>query len=216
MIKRYGWTGTILAVDLTNEKISTLPTHDYSTRFLGGLGIGQKLYWDYAPPDISAYDPENPLIFMTGPLAGTAAPAAPRMVVCGRSPCIYPETFTFASLAGFFPAEIKKAGYDGIIVTGRAERPVYIAIKDAAAEIKDASHLWGLTNSKARAHIQEETGKKSRILSIGPGGESTTRIGIIFTDLAGSASMGWLTGSSSGSRDDGGPDGLRGSICIPL
>jgi len=199
MTKRFGWTGTILAVDLTNEKISTLATHDYSDRFLGGLGIGQKLYWDCAPAAMSAYDPANPLIFMTGPLAGTAAPAAPRMVVCGRSPCIHPETFTFASLAGFFPAEIKKAGYDGIIVTGRAARPVYISIQDTAVAIKDAAHLWGLTNSKARAHIQEETGKKARILSIGPGGESRTRIGIIFTDLAGSASMGF--GSVMGSKN---------------
>ncbi len=195
----YGWAGKILKIDLTEHKIETINTADYSDRFLGGLGLGQKLYWDNANPGASAFAPENPLIMMTGPLTGTTAPSAPRLAVCGKSPCIYPETFVNASIAGFFPAEIKKAGFDGIFVTGKSDKPVYINIQDEKAAIKDAGHLWGLTNSKTMDTIKAEVGNKARIISIGPGAETPTRIGIMFTDVAGSASMGF--GSVMGSKN---------------
>lgn len=199
MKKLYGWTGKILDIDLTERKISTLYTEEYSKRFLGGIGIGEKIYWDEGSPELNAFHPINPLILMTGPLAATQAPAAPRIVACGKSPCIYPETFVSASLGGFFPAELKKAGYDGIIIKGRADRSVYLNIENEKIEIRDASHLWGLTNSKTHHTIRNEVGEKVRILSIGPGGENGSRIGIIFTDVAGSGSMGF--GSVMGSKN---------------
>jgi aldehyde:ferredoxin oxidoreductase len=195
----YGWAGKILSVDLTERKISLLNTGDYCDLFLGGLGIGQKIYWDRTPPGIDAFHPANPLILMTGPLAATPAPSAPRLVACGKSPCIYPETFLSASLGGFFSAELKRAGYDGIVIQGKADAPVYISIEDSLIEIKDAKHLWGLTNSKTRQSIQRELGGTPRILSIGPGGENRTRIAIIFTDVGGAGSMGF--GSVMGSKN---------------
>jgi aldehyde:ferredoxin oxidoreductase len=199
MEKMYGWTGRILNIDLNERKISTLHTKEYSERFLGGIGIGEKIYWDDSSPDLNAFDPENPLILMTGPLGATQTPAAPRIVVCGKSPCIYPETFVNASLGGFFPAELKKAGYDGIVIKGRADGPVYLSIENERTEIRDASHLWGLTNNKTHYTIRKEVGEKARILSTGPGGENKTRIGILFTDVAGSGSMGF--GSVMGSKN---------------
>ena len=84
----FGWTGRILKVDLTEWKTTTLPTSDYIARFLGGLGIGEKIYWDESSPDFEAFHPDNPLIFMTGPLAATPAPSASRGVICGKSPCV--------------------------------------------------------------------------------------------------------------------------------
>ncbi len=194
-----GWAGKILSIDLTKRSISSVETAQYGDRFIGGLGIGEKIYWDRAPQGIDAFDPANPLIIMTGPLAGTRALSAPRLVVCGKSPCVYPETFVSASLGGFFAADIKKAGYDGVVVQGKADKPVYISINDDKVEIKDASHLWGLTNGKTREIIQEEFGGKPRILSIGPGAENPTRIGIIFADVGATASMGF--GSVMGSKN---------------
>jgi aldehyde:ferredoxin oxidoreductase len=195
----FGWAGKILQLNLSEGKYSILRTEDYTDRFLGGLGIGEKIYWDESSPELKAFHPNNPLIFMTGPLAATPAPSASRVVVCGKSPCIYPETFVFASLGGFFAAELKKAGYDGIVIKGRADTPVYINIENEKVEIRGASHLWGQINSKTRQIIREEIGGNPRLLSIGPGGENGTRIGTLFSDVASSVSMGF--GSVMGSKN---------------
>jgi len=195
----FGWAGKIISIDLTGRKISLLETTDYSDRFLGGLGIGEKLYWDRALTGIDAFHPANPLILMTGPLAATPVPSAPRVVACGKSPCIYPETFVSASLGGFFAADLKRAGYDGMVIQGKADAPVYISIEDNRIDIKDAQHLWGLTNGKTRQAVKEATGGTPRIMSIGPGGENRTRIGIIFTDAGGAGSMGF--GSVMGAKN---------------
>jgi aldehyde:ferredoxin oxidoreductase len=195
----FGWAGKILKVDLTERKTVILKTSDYIDRFLGGIGIGEKIYWDESSPDSEAFHPDNPLIIMTGPLTATPAPSASRVSVCGKSPCIYPETFVSASMGGFFATELKRAGYDGIVIKGKADRPVYIDIENDRVEIRDAGHLWGLTNSKTRQIIQEALGGRPRLLSIGPGGENGTRLGTIFTDAAGSGSMGF--GSVMGSKN---------------
>jgi len=195
----YGWTGKILAVDLSTQRITTLDTHAYSSKFLGGIGIGQKLYWDSMGGQRTAFDPDSPLILMTGPLAGTGAPAAPRISVSGKSPCIQPETFVHASLGGFFPAALKQAGYDGIVVRGRADHPVYLYITAGKPMLRDARHLWGTGNHETQRRIKQECGKDVRVLSIGPGAESCTRIGVILGDVASSASMGF--GSVMGSKN---------------
>jgi len=184
---------------LSERTVSTLSTQDYSDRFIGGLGIGEKIYWDMCPPESGAFDSDNTLIMMTGPLCGTAAPSAPRLVVCGKSPCTYPERFVSASVAGFFPVELKKAGFDGIVLLGKADRPVYISIADGAVEIRDAGHLWGRTTSITRRRIGDELGTGPRIMTIGPGAENGARIGTLMIDLAGSASMGF--GSVMGSKN---------------
>lgn len=209
----FGWAGKILKVDLTEGKTVILPTADYIDRFLGGIGIGEKIYWDESSPDLEAFHPDNPLIFMTGPLAATPAPSASRVVVCGKSPCIYPETFVFASLGGFFAAELKKAGYDGIVIKGKADKPVYINIENDRVEIRDASHLWGLTNSETRHIIQKELGGNPRLLSIGPGGEHGARIGTVLSDVASNGSMGF--GSVMGSKNLK-AIAVRGSGTIPV
>jgi len=199
MSKRFGWAGKILRIDLTDHRITELQTADYSDRFIGGLGIGEKLYWDESFPATGAFDPQNLLIMMTGPLCGTTAPAASRMAICGKSPCTYPERFVSASIAGFFPAELKKAGFDGMLLKGRADKPVYVHIKNGEVTIRDASHLWGLTNTDVRRIIEQELGPSARIMSIGPGCENRARIGNLIGDLGSSASMGF--GSVMGSKN---------------
>jgi aldehyde:ferredoxin oxidoreductase len=199
MEELFGWVGKILKVDLNEEKTTILQTSDYIDRFIGGIGIGEKIYWDESSPELEAFSPSNPLVFMTGPLAATPAPSTSRIAVCGKSPSIYPETFVHASLGGFFATGLKKAGYDGILIKGKADKPVYINIENDKVEIKDASHLWGSTNSKTHHIIQKEAGGNPRLLSIGPGGENCTRIGTVSGDVTGSASMGF--GSVMGSKN---------------
>ena len=199
MASPYGWTGKILRVDLSTNSITELQTADYRGRFLGGLGIGEKIYWDMTVPETEAFDPANPLILMTGPLCGTTAPAASRMVVCGKSPCTYPERFVSASIAGFFPAELKKAGFDGVIITGKADRPVYAHIADGSATLHDAAHLWGKNNTETRNSIELQLGSSPKIISVGTGCENGARIGNLIGDLGSSASMGF--GSLMGSKN---------------
>jgi aldehyde:ferredoxin oxidoreductase len=213
MSNLFGWVGKILRIDLTERKIVVTPTSDYNERFLGGIGVGEKIYWDESSPNLEAFHPENPLVFMTGPLAVTQTPSASRIAVCGKSPCIYPETFVRASMGGFFAAELKQSGYDGIVVKGRADRPVYVNIENNRVEIRDASHLWGLTNSNTHDIIQKKLGGRLRILSIGPGGENGSRIGIVYGDAASCASFGY--GSVMGSKNLK-AIAVRGSGTIPV
>ncbi|MCP4197324.1 MAG: hypothetical protein GY762_09250 [Proteobacteria bacterium] len=194
-----GWTGNILHIDLTEERITHLPTKEYARRFLGGLGIGEKLYWDESSPGLDALHPDSPLIFMTGPLTASGAPAASRLVVCGKSPVLYPETFASGNMGGFFPTQLKKAGFDGIVVRGKAAKPSYLHIENGEVALRDASPLWGLGNRATRQAIQDAAGLKASILSIGPGGENATRIGVIFSDLASTAALGF--GSVMGSKN---------------
>jgi len=195
----YGWTGKILVVDLSSHTSTHLPTAEYSSRFIGGLGIGEKLYWDMTQPETSSFDPANPLILMTGPLCGTTAPATSRMVVCGKSPCTFPERFVSASIGGGFPAELKKAGFDGVLITGKADRPVYLHIADNRVIIRPAPDLWGMNNTDVRALLTQKHGTTAKILSIGSGGEHHTRIANLSGDLGSSASMGF--GSLMGSKN---------------
>ena len=199
MESQFGWTGKILKINLTEKKISELSTHDYSKLFLGGLGIGEKIYWDETVSETKALDPDNPLIMMTGPLCGTTAPSASRMVVCGKSPMTFPERFVNASISGFFPTELKKAGFDGIVLTGKADKPVCISIEEGEVKLCDAGHLWGLKNSEARKKIAEVFSAEHKVMSIGPGCENNARMGTLLIDLAGSAGMGF--GSVMGSKN---------------
>ena len=195
----YGWAGKIVRVDLNEKRVSTTDIEQYCGDFIGGIGIAEKIYWDEGHSNKDAFHPDNPLIFMTGPLAATGAPAAPRWIVCGKSPLMYPETFYSGSMSGFFGPELKMAGFDGIVVKGKAESPVYISIHDEKVEIKDARHLWGTTNSKVQDAVRNAEGDTAKLLSIGPGAENGSRIGTILTEVAGSGSRGF--GSVMGAKN---------------
>ncbi len=194
----YGYAGKILTVDLTTEKVSHLPTSAYAGRFLGGRGIAAKIYWDMVNPQTKALDPENCLIFITGPLAGFTRFAGCRWQVCGKSPEMEPEYFSYANLGGSWGAWLKYAGYDGLVVTGRAARPVFLYIADGdTVEIKDASHLWGQTTVRTEEILQAELGKDARTLQIGPAGENLVSFATILADdnSSGSSGLGAVMGS---------------------
>ena len=95
MSEHYGYTGKILKVDLSSNQVSDIPTMEYAERFLGGMGMATKIYWDAVSPHTDAFDHANPLIFVTGPLAGFAGVAGSIWQVHGKSPLTIPETFSF-------------------------------------------------------------------------------------------------------------------------
>ena len=169
----YGYAGEILRVDLSTGKISRLNTADYSSRFLGGRGIGAKIYWDETTSGTKAFEPENCLVFTTGPVAGFMRFSGSRWQICGKSPEMEPEAFSYANFGGSWGAWLKYAGYDGLVVTGRAAQPVYIYIgSEGRIEIREASHLWGHTTIETQDMLQAEHGKEARVLSIGPAAEN--------------------------------------------
>ena len=195
----FGCAGKILRVDLSSAVITEQDTMDYAKRFLGGRGIATRIYWEEAGPDISAFDPENPLILMSGSLVATGAQGATRLTVMAKSPMLMPEGFCYANLGGFFPAYLKRAGYDGIVITGRADKPTYLWINDGKAELLDASYLWGKGTYKVHEMLKEKHGKKVRFVTTGVSGENKVRSATMITDHEGSATGGF--GAVMGSKN---------------
>jgi len=194
-----GWSGKILKVDLTSSGIVELDTMDYADRFLGGRGIATRLYWEEVTPEAGALEPENRLILMTGPMGATGVQGASRFEVVGKSPMILPEGFCYGNLGGYFAPFLKKAGYDGVVVSGRADRPSYVLVTDGKAEIRDASSLWGKSVSEVRNALQAEHGKHVHFVTTGPAGENLCRNATLMTDHEGSATGGF--GAVLGSKN---------------
>lgn len=197
MAIEYGYAGKIIKVDLSSGHITLLPTEDYAERFLGGRGIAAKVYWDEVSPDVKALDPENRLIFMTGPLAGFSGLAGSRWQVCGKSPATAPEQFCYSNFGGSWGARLKFAGYDGIVVEGRAEKPVYLFIQDNLAEIRDASDLWGRSTVEVREILKGDLGSSVRVVACGPAGENLVSFASLLADedSSGSSGFGAVMGS---------------------
>jgi len=193
----YGYSGKILRIDLSSKNISSISTSDYSSRFLGGRGIAAKIYWDEVSPAVGALDPENRLLFMTGPLCGFPGLSGSRWVVCGKSPATDPESFTYCNLGGSWGAHLKFAGYDGVVVHGASNKPVYILVEDGKASIQDASHLWGKGNIDTRRVLKEAHGETARVASIGQAGENCIQFSILLAedDASGSGGLASVMGS---------------------
>ena len=194
-----GWMGKILSVDLTNSAISTISTEPYAEKYLGGRGIASRLYWEKVPPEVGAFDPANHLIFMTGPLVGTGTQAATRMSVVGKSPMTFPEGYCYGNIGGFFGAELKRSGFDGIIISGRMDSPVYLWINDDRVELKDASDLWGQGVYKTETSLLAAHGNTARFLTVGIAGENLVRTAVIVGSHESTSSGGF--GAVMGSKN---------------
>jgi len=195
MIPKGGWVGKILRVDLTSRKISEASSYDYVPKFLGGRGLGAKICWDEVPPEVGAFDPENRIIFATGPLQGTLAPTSGRFMVLGKAAQTAPvESFCRSGVGGHWAPELKWAGYDALIVQGKSEKPVYLWITDQKAEILDATRLWGLDTYQTQQMIWKIHGNKTRVMVIGRAGENRSRIACILTDSGDASGQGGFGG----------------------
>jgi len=198
MAGNFGYAGKILRVDLSSGNITTVPTMNYADRFLGGRGIAAKIYWDEVAPVIKALEPNNRLIFITGPLAGVSPGiGAVRWLVCGKSPVTKPEQFSYSNLGGSWGTELKFAGYDGVIIQGKSDKPVYLSIEDGTAELRDGSALWGKSTIETCETIKQQLGNKPKVVAIGPAGEHMAAIATILADndASGSSGFGAVMGS---------------------
>ena len=186
-----GWMGRILRVDLSTGEFETLPTMDYAEKYLGGRGLASRLYWDRVRPGTGAFDPANRLSFMSGPLLAAGAQGCSRMSVSGKSPMAYPEGYCYGSLGGFFPAEVKRAGWDGIVLDGRADAPQYLVVEDRNVSLLDAEHLWGRTAREVGATLEESHGRTARFVTTGPAGENRVRTATLYGSHKGTVSAGF-------------------------
>ena len=175
------YAGKILRINLSNGDISTEPTAKYAREWLGSAGIAIKILYDELKPWVTPYEPANKIIFGTGALMGTPTPGANKMTVSTRGPM----TGGWATGASdtYLGGELKCAGYDLVVVEGKAHGPVYLWIDDDRVEIRNASHLWGKTTWQTLEMIRKELGDDTlHTLSIGPGGENLVRGGCIIHD----------------------------------
>ncbi len=195
-----GWMGKILRVNLTDSTITSIDTKPYADKYLGGRGIGLALYWENVKPETRPFDAENCLIFTVGPIVATGAQGATLTSVVGKSPAAEAEGFCYGNLTGFVGPELKKAGYDGLMITGRAAQPVYILIEDDKVAIKDASNLWGKENGyKTGEYLIQTHGDKTRWIAIGAAGENLikTALALATHDCTVSAGFGAVMGSKN-------------------
>lgn len=179
----YGYTGNILHVDLSAKKhwIENPPENFYRT-YWGGRVLALYYMLKKMKPHIDPLSPDNLLIFAPGVLTGTPAPATSRYTVCAKSPLTGAEGE--AEAGGWWGPELKKAGFDALIIRGASSTPVYLWINDGKIEIKDATHLWGKDTGETQKIIREELADdKVRIAQIGPAGENLVRFANIVNEL---------------------------------
>ena len=171
-----GFEGKMLEVNLANGTTKTsVVDKDVLRKFIGGSGLGAKLMLDRVSPDVDPLSPENTLFILTGPTSGTNSPGGARFTVCAKSPLT--NMFGESSSGGSFAFEMRAAGWDGIIVEGASDKPVYIVISDDKVEVKDASDLWGKNTHQVTDLLKERHGdkKKGSLVSIGVAGENLVR-----------------------------------------
>jgi aldehyde:ferredoxin oxidoreductase len=188
----------ILKIDLSTKEIASTPIDEaIYQKFIGGAGVAARILYPMLNANVDPLSPENPLLFMAGALAGTMAPNFGRHVVCARSPLtgIWGES----NCGGTWGAELKLAGWDGVLLLGASEDWVYISINDEEVQIKDATHLVGKLVSETEEAIKEELGEqKLHTSSIGPAGENLIKYAAILSDdgrAAGRTGMGAVMGS---------------------
>lgn len=180
-----GMNNRILEVNLSRTDNVFSEQHledEILTEFIGGRGLGIKLFVDQYNPNLEPLSTNNPLIFTIGPFTGTSVPTNGRFSLVTKSPLT--DGIFYSNSGGFFGVYMKKCGYDGLIIYGKSERPVYLLLDNNKPSIKDASHLWGKNTEETKSLIQEAEGKSCRTLMIGPGGENLVKFASIMNDAS--------------------------------
>jgi len=185
-----GYAEKILHVDLAREQMTEEPfPEEWKRAYIGGRGLGVRIIGDLVNPDVDPLGAENVLVFATGPVAGSGLPLGSRYDVVAKSPLT--GTLTSANSGGKFGTSMKRAGFDAVVIRGRAERPVYLLLDDGRAEIRDASELWGLTTSETAAAIRNDLSDPgASVACIGPAGERLVRIAGVINETSRAAGRG--------------------------
>jgi aldehyde:ferredoxin oxidoreductase len=183
-----GWAGRTLHVDLSTGRTRTEDTVEKYKDFLGGTGIGYKIMWDEVPPVTRPYDPENKIVFAVGPLAGTGAPCNGRTAITTLWPTCWPKPLVASGhMGGQFAAKLKYAGYDALVIGGKADRPVWLAIVDGKAEIHDARRFRGEGIRRTTAAINQIMGPEAVVAAIGQAGENLVPMSVVICSVSHSA-----------------------------
>lgn len=175
--KKYGWTGQGLRINLTTGEITKVPTQK---DWIGGTALGYKIFWDEVPPKTQAFDEANKIVIAPGPLTGTGAVCSGRTSVTTMYPTTYPiHEIVSAHLGGDLGAKMKYAGYDFIVIEGKAKEPVYVYVNNDDVQIRKANHIWGEGTRRAAALINQETSPTASVTVIGPAGENLLPMSVI-------------------------------------
>ncbi len=195
------YAGKTLHIDLTSGKVETKPLNmELAKEFIGGIGLGMRLLFDHSKPGTDPFSPKNPMIFVTGPLSGTMAPSAGNSyAVVSKSPAT--GGIAESKAHGFFGADLKRAGYDAVIITGKSEKLIYVFIDDDSVQLMDAERLKGKSSHETEEAIKEELGDYYvRVMSIGEAGEKLVRVACALNDefrAIGRTGMGAVMGSKN-------------------
>jgi len=194
----YGYAGSILRIDLTDESVSRTLTSEYARDLLGGRAINAKLMFEESEAGVSAFDPGNPVIIGAGLLVGSGVLGAVRHEITTRSPEQVPEGFGNVGSGGTFGPEMKYAGYDHMVIKGKAKKPIYIHIENDEISFRDASALWGKGVFETNRLIREELGDPEvAILAIGQAGERLVRVATIEHEYRSGTALGAVWGSKN-------------------
>lgn len=195
----YGFHGRLLHIDLSLESFSWKALEESRLQaFLGGIGLGTSLLYEYAPPGVEPFAAENPLIFTSAPLVGTGLTTTAKFAVVTKSPL---TGFIADSLSSsFFALELKRTGLDAVVITGKAERPVYVCITEDGVEIREAAELWGTSAQETEASVRAELrDAEVRVAAIGQAGENRVRFATISNEgrHAGRGGVGAVMGAKN-------------------
>lgn len=190
----------ILRVDLSSTTVDTfeVPEH-FQELYLGGASLAARLLYDVITPELDPLSPEAVLLFLNGPLTGTSGPTTGRFVICGKSPAT--ELWAESNIGGFWGPELRKAGYIGLWISGRAEQPVFLSIEDESVVIHNAESLWGMDTYQIQDAARNLIGnKKAKVAGIGIAGENQVAFASILCDhgrVAGRTGLGAVMGAKN-------------------
>ncbi len=188
----------ILTVDLTTGATGTLEIPaEWARDYLGGASLAARILYDALTPELDPFAPQAPLLFLNGPLSGTSGPTTGRFVICGKSPAT--GLWAESNIGGFWGVELRKTGYDGLLLTGAATDPVYLFIDAGQVQLRPAVHLWGQDTYEIQTAINAEIeGATARVLGIGIAGENRLPAALLLSDhgrVAGRTGLGAVLGS---------------------
>jgi aldehyde:ferredoxin oxidoreductase len=188
-MKAKGYMGKVLQIDVGNRRIEQRPLSDLvAEKYIGGSGLGAKFLYDGTKPETKALDPENPLIFAVGPLTGTQIYNSNRFEVIAKSPLtgIYGES----NCGGHWGESFKKCGYDALLITGKADRPITISLSNDQITMDEATSLWGKETFETDLILKKQYGDSAQVACIGPAGENLVKFANITTDGTHARSVG--------------------------
>jgi len=195
----FGWNGNFLRVNLSKGKAVAEPYDgNVAKSFLGGRGFAAKILWDELKPGVDPLSPQNKLIFAAGPLTGFSLPSSGKLVVAAKSPLTH--GYGDGNVGSQAAVQMRKAGYDAVIIEGRAGKPVVLVVQDRSVEFLDAKDLWGLNSFDVEKKLREFYGRTAGILTIGQGGENLVKFANIVCEggrAGGRPGMGAVMGSKN-------------------